>query len=110
TRLYSGKSVRKGNIMKTLIALAAAASAAVYAAAPRPPQASRGQKLTIDQLIDIKHPSSAMWSPDGRHVAFLWDRAGVSDWYIADVEAGQPQPRLALHNDAPGPVTWTADS
>jgi dipeptidyl aminopeptidase/acylaminoacyl peptidase len=41
--------------------------------------------LTIDQLIDIRHPSSPMWTPDGRHVVFVWDRAGVSRIYVADV-------------------------
>ena len=40
--------------------------------------------LTIDQLIDIRHPSSPMWSPDGRHVVFTWERAGVAKIYVAD--------------------------
>jgi dipeptidyl aminopeptidase/acylaminoacyl peptidase len=40
--------------------------------------------LTIEQLIDIRHPSSPMWSPDGRHVVFLWERAGVAKIYVAD--------------------------
>src|SRR5947208_3624682 len=95
--------------MKTIVALAAVITAAVYAAAPLPSQPA-AQRLTIEQLIDIKHPSNPMWSPDGRHVAFLWDRAGVSDWYIADAD-GKGSPRVALRNDgAAGPVTWSADS
>ena len=49
----------------------------------RPQSAST--PLTIEQLIDIRHPSNPMWSPDGRHVVFLWDRAGVSKVYVADV-------------------------
>ncbi len=44
------------------------------------------QRLTIEQLIDIKHPSSPMWSPDGRFVAFVWDRAGVSKVYVASAD------------------------
>jgi len=56
--------------------------------------ASDARRLTIDQLIDIKHPSNPMWSPDGRFVAFVWDRAGVSKVYIASVDGGQtPAPR-----------------
>ncbi len=40
--------------------------------------------LTIEQLIDIRHPSSPMWSPDGRHVVFAWERAGVASIHVAD--------------------------
>src|SRR5439155_3226397 len=68
-------------------------------------------RLNIEQLIDIKHPSNPMWSPDGRHVAFLWDRAGVGDWYIVDVDGKGAQPHVALHNDsATGVPKWNADS
>ncbi|MBW8867932.1 MAG: prolyl oligopeptidase family serine peptidase [Acidobacteria bacterium] len=52
--------------------------------------------LTIEQLIDIRHPSNPMWSPDGRHVVFVWDRAGVSKVYVADAPAAAqtaPAPR-----------------
>ena len=47
--------------------------------------------LTIDQLIDIRHPSSPMWAPDGRHLVFVWDRAGVSKVYVADTQAASRQ-------------------
>ena len=40
--------------------------------------------LTIDQLIDIRHPSSPMWAPDGHHVVFIWERAGVAGIHVAD--------------------------
>src|SRR4051812_49750288 len=46
--------------------------------------------LTIEQLIDIRHPSAPMGSPDGRHVVFVWDRAGVSKVYVADASGGTP--------------------
>ena len=55
-------------------------------------QAPSAAPLTIEQLIDIRHPSSPMWSPDGRSVVFVWDRAGVSKVYVADTpsaNAGQ---------------------
>src|SRR5207245_10161861 len=87
--------------MKTTLALAVAASALAYAAPGDRPQAADTRRLTIDQLIDIRHPSNPMWSSDGRRVAFLWDRAGVSDWYIADAD-GKSAPRVALHNDSGG--------
>lgn len=52
--------------------------------------------LSIATLIDIKHPSEPMWSPDGRHVAFVWDRAGVSNFYLGDADG---------HGSAPVPLT-----
>jgi len=52
--------------------------------------------LTIDQLIDIKHPSNPAWSADGRQVTFTWDRAGVSARYISDLDGRPPR-------ELPGP-------
>jgi dipeptidyl aminopeptidase/acylaminoacyl peptidase len=46
--------------------------------------------LTIEQLIDIKHPSSPVWSPDGKQVGFIWDRAGVSNVYLSHIDGAQP--------------------
>src|SRR5215211_3732190 len=54
-------------------------------------------KLTIEQLIDIKHPSSPAWSADGRQVTFTWDRAGVSARYISDLDGRPPR-------ELPGPA------
>ena len=57
----------------------------IVEAAPQPSGAARGGRLTIEQLIDIRHPSNPVWSPDGRHVAFLSERAGIANIYVADV-------------------------
>jgi dipeptidyl aminopeptidase/acylaminoacyl peptidase len=43
-------------------------------------------KLTIEQLIDIKHPSDPRWSPDGKYIVFTWDRAGVSNLFVANAD------------------------
>src|SRR6516162_6887359 len=40
-------------------------------------------RLTVEQLIDIRHPSNPTWSPDGQSVVFVWDRAGVSKVVVA---------------------------
>ena len=48
--------------------------------------AAQKPKLTIEQLIDIKHPSEPIWSPDGKLVAFVWDRAGVANLYVANAD------------------------
>lgn len=68
--------------------------------------------LTIDKLMDIKHPSAPVWSPDSKRVAFLWDRAGVTDLYIVGADAAaKPVAVTANHagDPAPGGVTWSAD-
>ena len=74
---------------------------------------SSATPLTIEQLIDIRHPSNPMWSPDGRHVVFVWDRAGVSKVYVADVPAAQetaPAPReLAAAGSQLAGAFWTSD-
>ena len=67
-------------------------------------------RITIDQLIDIKHPSNPIWSPDGRHIAFVWDRAGVSNYYLTDA-SGRSQP-VSLTSFATGQVGnafWSHD-
>jgi dipeptidyl aminopeptidase/acylaminoacyl peptidase len=74
-------------------------------------QAKTAHPLTIEQLIDIKHPSNPVWSPDGKRVAFLWDRADVVNLYVADADgAGKP---VALTSFPDGKVTsffWSKDS
>src|SRR5262245_9106960 len=67
-----------------LFAFAGWSKAGRAAAAPQP--------LTIEQLIDIRHPSNPAWSADSRQVTFTWDRAGVAERYVSDLD-GQP-PRI----------------
>src|SRR5215468_11103409 len=91
------------------VGLAICAGLAVHAAS-QPPAAARA--LSIEQLIDIRHPSNPMWSPDGRHVVFVWDRAGVSNVYVVDLSAaGQAAPPrgLAAAGAQLGGAFWSAD-
>jgi dipeptidyl aminopeptidase/acylaminoacyl peptidase len=83
------------------------APAGMRAAAP--PSAADGA-LTIEKLLDIKHPSAPAWSPDGHHVAFVWERAGVQNLWVGDAAAAAP-PR-ALTTFPSGEVAghfWSAD-
>src|SRR5689334_14965670 len=69
---------------KLVLALACAAAGCTTHAAP--PGGAR--RLSVTQLVDIRHPSLPMWSPDGRSSGIAWDRAGVSKVYVADAAAG----------------------
>src|SRR5471032_3037855 len=103
--------------MKYLSALALAfilgSSLLIVQAQSAPPRAAAG--LTIEQLIDIRHPSNAVWSPDGHHVAFLSERAGIANIFVADVTASSATRvgARALTRYADGQSAgffWSADS
>ena len=93
---------------KSMVFIAGWVLAQVVASAQAPAKPSR---LTIEQLIDIKHPSNPVWSPDGKRVVFSWDRAGVANLYAANADGhGQP---VALTTFGEGQVDqafWSKDS
>ena len=67
--------------------------------------------LTIEQLIDIKHPSNPVWAPNGKYVAFIWDRAGISNLYLASSSGGgQPVPLTSFPEGGVEQVFWSQDS
>src|ERR1700751_1077010 len=67
--------------------------------------------LTIEQLIDIKHPSDPVWAPNGKYVAFIWDRAGISNLYLADsTGGGQPIPLTSFPEGGLENTFWSRDS
>jgi dipeptidyl aminopeptidase/acylaminoacyl peptidase len=91
------------------VLILAATMTACAADAIEQPAATR--RLTIEQLIDVKHPSDPLWSPDGKHIAFIWDRAGVSNLYVADVGGpAEPRPLTQFTSAAPGGAFWSRDS
>jgi dipeptidyl aminopeptidase/acylaminoacyl peptidase len=95
--------------MKKVTFLLAAAILALGSRAAA--QEASHRRLTIDQLIEIKHPSEPIWSPDGRHIAFVWDRAGVSNFYVANAHGdGQPRPLTTYSSGQVGGAFWSSDS
>ena len=73
-------------------------------------QAKSPHQLTIEDLIDIKHPSNPIWSPDGRRVAFVWDRAGVSNLYVAGSDGrGQSVALTSYPEGGVEGVFWSRD-
>jgi dipeptidyl aminopeptidase/acylaminoacyl peptidase len=89
----------------TLVAaiVAIAASAAPRAVQPRNPA------ITIDQLIDIKHPSNPIWSRDSKRIAFTWERAGVANLYVVASD-GSSAPVQVTKDGVPGGLFWAPDN
>ena len=71
-----------------------AGSAAAQTAGPRAPQT-----LTIDQLIQIKHPSGHQWTPDGSRIWFTYDSAGINNVWVAPADGGSPARPLTRYAD-----------
>src|SRR5947209_7912604 len=73
-------------------------------------QCQKASRLTIEQLIEIKHPTNPVWSPDGKHVVFTWDRAGVANLYVANADGhGQPQALTSYPEGQVEGAFWNED-
>jgi dipeptidyl aminopeptidase/acylaminoacyl peptidase len=75
--------------LSCLLVIATAGPASMTCAQQEP----RGS-ITIDRIADIKYPTDAQWSPDGKTLAFLWDAAGNQQLFV--VRAGDAP--IALTN------------
>ena len=81
------------------------ACATVIGCATRAAEQPAPAKLTIENLIDIKHPSNPIWSPDGKLVLFTWDRAGIANLYVSD-GAAAPKAITSYENGGVGGAFW----
>src|SRR3954465_11113592 len=96
--------------MKPIFVTSAVAALAIVAASAAVPRAAppRAGALTIEQLIDIKHPSNPMWSRDSKKVAFTWERAGVANLYVVPAD-GSSAPGQVTKDGVPGNLFWSPD-
>jgi dipeptidyl aminopeptidase/acylaminoacyl peptidase len=73
--------------------------------------ASRKSGLTIEQLIEIKHPSDPVWSPDNKRVVFTWDRADIRNLYVANADgSGTPVALTLFPEGGVGDAFWSEDA
>jgi dipeptidyl aminopeptidase/acylaminoacyl peptidase len=96
---------------RSVLVAFAAVVVGLCAATSMAQQGGGAHKLTIEQIIDIKHPSEPIWSPDGKHIAFVWDKGGVENLYLASAD-GQGPP-VALTSFSEGQISrafWSRDS
>jgi dipeptidyl aminopeptidase/acylaminoacyl peptidase len=98
------------NRIQAVRAIGVAVSLLASASMVQAQTSSQKQKLTIEQLIDIKHPSGPIWSPDGKLVAFVWDRAGVANLFAANADgSGQPRPLTSFSQGQVEGAFWSED-
>ena len=83
---------------------------AVESQTPKPPTRS-ASRLTIDQLIQIKHPSGHQWTPDGSHIWFTYDDGGVNNVWAAPADGSGPAVALTSYPDGQGGAGsfWSRD-
>jgi dipeptidyl aminopeptidase/acylaminoacyl peptidase len=83
----------------------------LFAASSHAQTSASKSRLTIEQLIEIRHPSEPVWSPDGKHIAFIWDRAGIRNLFVANVDGGgQPVQLTSFPDGNVSDVFWNDDS
>src|SRR5690242_13993144 len=87
-------SLRLLPIAAIAVVSANAANAAAQTTKPR-----AQSKLTIDQLIQIRHPSGHQWTPDGSHVWFTYDSAGINNVWVAPADGSSPATPLTTYAD-----------
>jgi dipeptidyl aminopeptidase/acylaminoacyl peptidase len=66
--------------------------------------------LTMDQLMNIRHPSDPLWSRDGKHIAYLWDRCDIINLYLVDTQSkAGPQELTNFSDGKVSAVFWAHD-
>jgi dipeptidyl aminopeptidase/acylaminoacyl peptidase len=72
--------------------------------------ASRKSRLSIEQLIEIKHPSDPVWSPDNKRVVFTWDRVDIKNLYVATGDGGgAPMALTSFPEGGVADAFWSED-
>jgi dipeptidyl aminopeptidase/acylaminoacyl peptidase len=66
--------------------------------------------LTIEQLLNIRHPSDPIWSPDGKRIAYLSDRCDVVNLYVVNADGiGSPRPLTTFADSKVADPFWSSD-
>jgi dipeptidyl aminopeptidase/acylaminoacyl peptidase len=65
--------------------------------------------LTVDVLLDIKHPSSPRWSPSGDAITYLWDRGGVQNVWVVPINGGVPVALTRFTEGLIDALEWSTD-
>lgn len=80
-----------------LVASAIGLTAAALTA--QTPATKPAAKITIDDLVHIKHPSGHQWTPDGRHVYWTYDDGGINNVWAASADGSGQAVQLISYPD-----------
>ena len=50
--------------------------------------------MTLEEILDIRHPTEPVWTPDGSEVIFVWDLNQQMDLYAVEPGSGEPPRQL----------------
>ncbi len=104
---------RRMAVLSAACAVVLMASLAIQAQTRTParsPQRPAGRPLTIDDLVQIKHPSSPVWSRDSRQIAFTWERAGIANLCVVPADASRKPVAVTSDGEPVAGVFWSSDS
>lgn len=62
--------------------------------------------LSMSDVLGVKYLGKWEWSPDGKHIAFIWDDGGLRDLYIVEPGISGPR-RLTAAKAAVSDFVWT---
>jgi dipeptidyl aminopeptidase/acylaminoacyl peptidase len=86
-------------------------SAFWFASMGKTQQKESTHRLTIEQIVQIKHPSEPVWSPDGQHIVFMWDQGGISNLYVVGADGqGSPVALTTFSDSDVSGAFWSKDS
>ena len=98
-------------VLGVTIAITAALTCASLAHAQTASRTPAGKSaLSIEQLIEIKHPSDPVWSPDNKRLVFIWDRADIRNLYVANADSsGAPIALTSFPEGGVADAFWSED-
>ncbi len=64
--------------------------------------------ITLDEILAIKHPDPARWSPDGAWIAWRWDDGGLVQLWVCRADGSQ-QARISTGDTSAGAFDWAPD-
>lgn len=75
-------------------------------------EAEETPRMTLEDVLDIRHPTAPVWSPDGDEVFFVWDLNQQMDLYAVAPGSGEPPRQLTRWGDSYeviGGLFWGGD-
>jgi len=76
-------------------------------------EAEEAPRMSLEDILDIRHPTAPVWSPDGDEVFFVWDLNQQMDLYAVKPGSGEPPRQLTRWGDSYeviGGLFWGGDT